>query len=148
MADPDRPEDLPPASSNFPVPVPFLESLGARLLEMGDGRALATLVPRPEHMNSWGVVHGGVLMTLLDFVMSMAGRSMRTDLRGGDGNAGGNLTVEMKTTFIRPGKETLFISGHCLQAGRTLNFCEGEIRDHTQQLVARASGTFKTWTKP
>ena len=146
MADPHRPEDTRDGSGGLPVAIPFIESLGVRLIEMADGRALATMTPRPEHMNSWAVVHGGVLMSLLDFVMAMAGRSARTDLV--NGGAGGNLTVEMKTTFIRPAKGTLTVTAHCLHAGRSLSFCEGEILNGEQQQVARASGTFKFWKNP
>jgi uncharacterized protein (TIGR00369 family) len=135
-------------ANNLPVSIPFIESLGAQLVEMADGCAVATMTPRQEHMNSWDVVHGGVLMTLLDFVMAMAGRSARADLAGNPANAGGNLTVEMKTTFIRPGKGRLTVKARCLHAGRSLSFCEGEILDEDQALVARASGTFKFWNKP
>lgn len=149
---------------NLPVAIPFIESLGAHLIEMGGGRALATMRPRPEHMNSWSVVHGGVLMTLLDFVMAMAGRcahdefaESKADARGPSGaersraegsaagNAGGNLTVEMKTSFIRPAKGVLTIKAQCIHTGRSLSFCEGEIVDAAGQTVARASGTFKFW---
>ncbi len=132
---------------NLPVAIPFIESMGAQLLEMADGRAVATMTPRPEHLNSWSVVHGGVLMTLLDFVMAMAGRSTRPDLDGEAAGAGGNLTVEMKTTFIRPGKGVMKITGICVHAGRSLNFCEGEIVDAEGQALARASGTFKFWSQ-
>jgi uncharacterized protein (TIGR00369 family) len=125
--------------------IPFIESLGARLLEMGEGRAMATVTPRAEHMNSWGVVHGGVLMAMLDFVMAMAGRSARADLSG---EATVNLTVEMKTTFMRPAKGTLTVTARCLHAGKSLSFCEGEILDGDQRLLARASGTFKFWKNP
>jgi acyl-coenzyme A thioesterase PaaI-like protein len=31
----------------------------------------------------------------------------------------------------------------CLRAGRSLAFCEGEIRDAAGELVAKAVGTFK-----
>lgn len=130
---------------NLPLPIPFIESLGVELLEMADGRARATMAPRPEHMNSWAVVHGGVLMTLLDFVMAMAGRSARPELSRDGATAGGNLTVEMKTTFIRPGKGPLTVTASCVHAGRSLSFCEGEIVDDQGQPVARASGTFKFW---
>jgi uncharacterized protein (TIGR00369 family) len=136
-----------PHPGNLPVSIPFIESLGVQLVEMAGGRAVATMTPRQEHMNSWNVVHGGVLMTLLDFVMAMAGRSARVDLEGDAASAGGNLTVEMKTTFIRPGKGRLTIKANCLHPGRGLSFCEGEILDENQELVARASGTFKFWNK-
>ena len=131
---------------NLPVAIPFIEAMGVELTAMADGRATAVMTPRPEHMNSWAVVHGGVMMTLLDFVMAMAGRSARPEFAGMAAGAGGNLTVEMKTTFIRPGKGRLTIKGHCVHAGRSLSFCEGEIVDDDGQLLARASGTFKFWS--
>lgn len=146
MAEPQAPAS--PVAGNLPLPIPFIESLGAQLLEMADGRARATMNPRPEHMNSWAVVHGGVLMTMLDFVMAMAGRSARSDLTREGPGAGGNLTVEMKTTFIRPARGELTVTAHCVHAGRSLSFCEGEITDAEQQLVARASGTFKFLKNP
>jgi acyl-CoA thioesterase len=141
---PSTPANSGPAG-NLPGSIPFIESLGAHLQEMADGRAVATMTPRPEHMNSWAVVHGGVLMTLLDFVMAMAGRSARVDLVG---ESGGNLTVEMKTTFIRPARGRLTVKAQCLHAGRSLSFCEGEILDADELVVARASGTFKFWKNP
>ena len=69
-------------------------------------------------------------------------------MQGGPAAAGGNLTVEMKTTFLRPAKGAFAVRAHCLQAGRSLSFCEGEILDADEQIVARASGTFKFWNKP
>jgi len=144
MADPG-PDDGSAAAGSLPHPIPFIESLGVHLLEMADGRAMATMAPRPEHMNSWSVVHGGVLMTLLDFVMAMAGRSARADLGDARENGGGNLTVEMKTTFVRPARGLVVVRANCLHAGRSLSFCEGEIHDEEKQLIARASGTFKFW---
>lgn len=130
---------------NLPLAIPFIESLGTQLIEMADGRALATMTPRAEHMNSWSVVHGGVLMSLLDFVMAMAGRCAYDDRSVAGANAGGNLTVELKTSFVRPAQGVLTIKAHCIHAGRSLNFCEGEILDAEGLTVARASGTFKLW---
>ena len=148
MTDPHAP---PPVAASpegdLPVVIPFIQSMGTQLLEMAGGHAVATLAPRPEHMNSWSVVHGGVMMTLLDFVMAMAARSARPELAALPAGAGGHLTVEMKTTFIRPGKGTLTITGQCVHAGRSLSFCEGEVVDTEGQILARASGTFKFWSR-
>lgn len=147
MTDPKQPGtgDL-RRTGNLPMPIPFIEALGTQLLEMADGRALATMTPRPEHMNSWSVVHGGVLMSLLDFVMAMAGRCARDGWSmDADNEVGGNLTVEMKTSFVRPALGVLTIKANCIHAGRSLNFCEGEVLDAAGQTVARASGTFKLW---
>ena len=73
----------------------FLNALGVEFLGMAGGRAQVALKLKPEHMNSWQVTHGGVVMTLLDVVMSLAGRSLDPDSRAG-------VTVEMKTSFLQP----------------------------------------------
>jgi uncharacterized protein (TIGR00369 family) len=138
----------------LPAPIPFIESLGAQLIEMADGKAVAVMTPAPHHMNSWDVVHGGVLMTLLDFVMAMAGRSARRPASAApaspsaspEQDEGRNLTVEMKTSFMRPARGRLTITGRCVQSGRSLSFCEAEITDAEGAVLARASGTFKFWS--
>ncbi len=66
-------------------------------------------------------------MTLLDVVMAVAGRSL-------DANAGGGVTVEMKTSFVQPGLagSRLVASGHAFHCSSTLAFCEGEVYDETR----------------
>nr|MCU0898374.1 PaaI family thioesterase [Burkholderiales bacterium] len=56
------------------VRVPFVEHLGIRLVEQSKARAAIALDKRPELLNSWGATHGGVVMTMLDYVMSAAVR--------------------------------------------------------------------------
>ncbi len=122
----------------FPVEIPFLNQLGVEFLGMADGRAQIALGLKPEHMNSWQVTHGGVVMTLLDVVMSLAGRSLDPDSRAG-------VTVEMKTSFLqpagRPGNR-IVATGHAFHRSTTMCFCEAELHDG-DKLVAKAMGTFK-----
>ena len=146
----------PPNRLPLPSRIPFIESLGVELVEMADGKAVARMTPAPHHLNSWEVVHGGVLMTVLDFIMAMAGRSAQRRARGEPAAAdapaatgqdsGGNITIEMKTSFLRPARGRLTITGRCLQSGRSISFCEGEITDDEGATIARASGTFKFWS--
>jgi uncharacterized protein (TIGR00369 family) len=122
----------------FPQEIPFLHDLGVEFLSMGDGRAEVALTLQPRHMNSWHVTHGGVVMTLLDVVMSMAGRSLDPDARGG-------VTIEMKTSFMEPGGKAggrIVAKGHAFHRSRTMCFCEGELWDG-ERMVAKAMGTFK-----
>ena len=122
----------------FPVEIPFLTDLGVEFLGMADGRAQIALDLSERHMNSWRVTHGGVIMTLLDVVMSLAGRSLDPDSRAG-------VTVEMKTSFLQPGGRPgsrLIASGFAFHRSTTMCFCEGEVRDG-DKLVAKAMGTFK-----
>ena len=100
----------------FPNEIPFLHDLGVEFLRMADGRAEIALTLQPRHMNSWHVTHGGVVMTLLDVVMSMAGRSLDPDARGG-------ITIEMKTSFMEPGGKAggrIIAKGHAFHRSRTI----------------------------
>ncbi|HTS54436.1 MAG TPA: PaaI family thioesterase [Burkholderiales bacterium] len=124
------------ATSNFDIHVPFVEHLGLQLLEKDDGRVVIRLDPRPEHMNSWNGIHGGVLMTLLDAALSSAARSL-------DPACIGATTVEMKANFLSAASGPVLAEGHARRAGRSLIFAEGEVRDPAGPVLAKASGTFK-----
>lgn len=122
----------------FPADIPFLHELGVEFLGMGEGLAEVALNLEARHMNSWHVAHGGVIMTLLDVVMSMAGRSLDPEARGG-------VTVEMKTSFVQPGGHPggrLIAKGKAFHRSTTMCFCEGEAWNG-DKLVAKAMGTFK-----
>jgi uncharacterized protein (TIGR00369 family) len=115
--------------------LPFAKLLGIRLISKGGGKARLELEVRPELMNSWGAVHGGATMTLLDIALAVALRSL-------DAAEKGAITVELKVNFVGPGLGTLVADGRCVHAGKTVAFCEGEVHDSEGKLVATASGTF------
>ena len=120
--------------------IPFVEHLGFELLEWEGGQARIALDLREELTNSWAVVHGGVTMTLLDVAMAHAARSPN---QPGHPDSSGVVTIEMKTSFVRPGLGRLVAHGRLLQRTASLAFCEASLRDAEEQLVAHATGTFK-----
>jgi acyl-CoA thioesterase len=125
-------------SSAFRLNVPFIQELGVEFISAADGRSVLALNLEPWHLNSWSVAHGGVLMSLLDVAMAVAGRSL-------DAAAGGGVTVEMKTSFLQPAQADtrLIVSGFAYHRSTTMAFCEGEVRDTADRLIAKAMGTFK-----
>lgn len=125
-----------PQKAGFDIHVPFLEHLGIRITEKGNGRVRLRLEPRPEFENSWGSVHGGVLMTMLDVALASAGRSL-------DEACNGALTVEMKVNFIAAAAGGVLGEGRAIRAGRSLIFSEGELTAEDGTLLAKATGTFK-----
>ena len=116
--------------------VPFMEHLGVVVEHMEPGLARLSLDPKPEHCNSWGAMHGGVVMALLDTCMGVAGRAYDPENLSG-------VTVDMSTSFIAPGRGRQLAIGRVVARATMLWRCEAEIRSVADDsLVARAIGTF------
>jgi uncharacterized protein (TIGR00369 family) len=127
----------------FGANIPFVEHLGFTLERFDGGESELHFAPRPEHMNSFDVTHGGAVMTFLDVIMATAARSVDQEM--------GVVTIEMKTSFMRPAKvpagQALVGKGHLLHRTRSMAFTEGRIYDAEGQLCATATGTFKYVTR-
>ena len=118
--------------------IPFVKDLGIEIIEVRPGTGRLELSVQARHLNGWGAVHGGVTMTVLDVAMAIAARSLEPD---GDGV----VTVEMKCSFMQAGppQGRVLATGTCVHKSTTMAFCEAEIRDAADRLLARAMGTFK-----
>lgn len=125
----------------YPYGVPFVDHLGALMVEEGNGVSLLILDLKPEHRNAHGGAHGGVVMTLLDIAMARAVRGQTR--HQGDPDLG-VVTIEMKSSFFQPGLgERLFARGRSVHRTTSMCFAEGELHDENGVLVGRSSGTFK-----
>jgi uncharacterized protein (TIGR00369 family) len=123
---------------NFGVEIPFVTLLGFELTHFENGESAITYTPRPEHQNSFGVAHGGAVMTLMDVTMATAARSVAPGM--------GVVTIEMKTSFMRPapGDGSLLTGrGRLIQRTGSMAFVEATIYDNQDQACAHATGTFK-----
>ena len=120
----------------FPMRLPFAESLGIELHAFGEGQAELRMDLEANHLNTWDVAHGGVVMTLLDVSMAMASRSAHP-------GQGGVATIEMKTSFMRPAQGRLRAVGKVLHKTATMAFCDATLYDGHDALCACASATFK-----
>lgn len=124
----------------FPLHIPFVEELGLELHLFGDGQAEVQVDLEQAHLNSWEVAHGGVLMTMLDVSMAHAARSIHAREPG---HGPGLVTIEMKTSFMRPAEGRLTAKAKVLHRSTTMAFCEGSVYDEDHHLCAHATGTFK-----
>jgi len=127
---PIRDGELPPA--------PIQRLLGFTLVEADHGRIAFTLVPREDHYNPIGSVHGGIAATLLDSAM---GAAVHTTRAPGQGYA----TLEMKVNLVRQVTvETgeLRAEGHVVHGGSRVATAEGRlVRTSDGALVAHGSST-------
>ncbi len=118
----------------FGLEVPFARFCGIKALAFEDGRTRLSLPLSPTATNQFGVFHGGVLLTLLDVAMGSAAR-VTVDAWV--------VAVDMQTAFVAPGRSDVIGEGRVIRAGRSLIFCEGEIRDNDGILIAKGSGVYK-----
>lgn len=124
----------------FPVHIPFVEALGFELHAFEGGHAELRVDLDDAHLNSWEVAHGGVLMTMLDVAMAHAARSIHAH----EPDLGpGVVTIEMKTSFMRPAEGRLRAAAKLLHRSTTMAFCEASVFDDDNRLCAHATGTFK-----
>ena len=120
-------------------PSAFNNALGIRLTDWSEGRCTVELDVTGDHLNRSGVVHGGVLMTLLDVACGDAG----TWSEAQDG-ARLCVTLDLTTSFVAPalsGRLTTVatVSG----GGRKIFFARAEVRDEDGKLLAMGQGSFR-----
>lgn len=121
----------PPRSSG-----PYARLLGVEVVsETNDGVELA-MDAREDHERQGGILHGGVMMSLLD--MAMAGAVGRT-LEPAQTMA----SVSITTDFLRPaGQGRLTVKSRLVRRGATMAFPEAELFDAQGKIVARATGVW------
>jgi len=118
--------------------LPFMDHLGVERVPDDGGRALIALNIRPEHRNGWKAAHGGILMSLMDSVMSLAVRLHTHN------TPASIITIDMSVKFISPAMgERIIAEGWVIGGGRSTLFCEAAIRDTDDKLVAKCMGTLK-----
>jgi uncharacterized protein (TIGR00369 family) len=122
----------------FGVEIPFARHCGIIPVSHEPGHTRLEIDLADFHRNNLGTAHGGAILTLLDISLGSAARTY----------AGSPvMTINMQVAFLSPGRGKLIGEGHVLRPGRSLIFCEGEIRTEGGDLVAKASGLFKVAKK-
>jgi uncharacterized protein (TIGR00369 family) len=118
-----------------PPPISGLMAMTA--VSVGEGTVEFRCSPDESAYNPIGVVHGGLVCTLLD---SVAGCAVHSTLPAGMGYT----SLEIKVSYLRPvrhGEGELTATGRVTKPGRRAAFVEGEVRDERGRLVATASST-------
>ena len=116
----------------------YLEFLGFRLTTWKDGFARLEMPVRPDHRNTVGYLHGGVISSLLDIAGAVAGSH-------GVSNEFVSVTVNLNTHFMAPHQgKTVIAEGELIRSTKTLFFAQAKLFDpDNSRLCAMATGTFK-----
>ncbi len=120
---------------------PFSAFIGTEMEEMRDGYVRLSLVLQPHHTNPHGVMHGGVVTSMMDSALGAALGS----LRGEEAKRNPHATIEMNASFLaaaRPGDE-IVVEGRVLRLGKTIAFGEAEARRRGDgELIAKGRFAF------
>jgi uncharacterized protein (TIGR00369 family) len=117
----------------------FNAELGFRIAEWRADFARFEMTLEDWHLNRSGVVHGGVLATLLDATLGFCGI-----YTGVPGRARRAVTLTMTTSYIGQAKSgVLSCSAQRRGGGKTIFMATGEVRDEAGNLLALGEGTFR-----
>ena len=108
-----------------------------RLVEVDVGTVAFSCTPDESAYNPIGLIHGGLVCTLLDSVLGCA---VQSTLPAGVGYA----SIEIKVNYVRPvhGDDGELVAyGRLTKPGRRVAFAEGDVRNLDGQVVATASGS-------
>lgn len=113
--------------------------LGLRMIEWRDGLACIACDLRPHHLNRAQIVHGGILLTLIDEVGAAAGVWCATP-----GHGRHSVTVNLNGHFTgRAGGGRIVASGTMVSHGRSLYHSRTEVVDGQGNLLAFGSSTHR-----
>jgi len=122
---------------------PMGETLGFRLVEVEEGRAVFESTPGPHLYNPIGMVHGGYAATLLDSACGSAVHSKCSATQG-------HTTIELKVAYHRPITDKtgpLRAEGKVLNMGRRVAFSEATLKDAAGKLYASATSTLLVFNR-
>ena len=120
---------------------PFVELIGGKTEEFREGYVRLSVQLQEHHTNPNGVMHGGVITTLMDEALGgviASVRGMETMF------AAQHTTVEMNASFLagaRPG-DRIVVEARVLRLGRRVAFGEAEATRGDGEMIAKGRMTF------
>lgn len=102
--------------------------LGIEIVEVKDGMARGKLKLKKEHINVFGIAHGGIIFTLADHVGGVCGNSIGKK----------SLLVESSIQYFKGATkgETIFAEAQLIHKGKKIGRIDIKITDKQNKLIA------------
>ncbi|HRH58573.1 MAG TPA: PaaI family thioesterase [Chitinophagales bacterium] len=119
---------------------PLMDWLNARVIEVNEGYVKMSFTVEKYMLNPIGIMHGGIMATILDEVMGAASFTL--------GRPNGYSTINMNIDYLNPAKagDTVIAEGHVVRAGKTILHLKAKIYsadntsvDNKGKLLAKAT---------
>ena len=115
---------------------PYFSLLSMKILDIGIGYSHLEIDISEKHLQPFGIVHGGVLASVIESVTSWAifyGIEVETD---------GLTTIDLKLNYLSPAVPGKAIAeGRQIKLGNTVGYAEGYIKDEVGKIIAHGTST-------
>jgi uncharacterized protein (TIGR00369 family) len=119
-------------ASGYPAHFPF------RLIDVTTDGATVELDIDERHLQPFGIVHGGVIATLIDTATFWAGFGVIPE-------EAGLVNVDLKLNYLQSvARGRLIATGSCIRAGRSLSYTEARVTTGEGSLIAHGTSTLMT----
>lgn len=110
---------------------PLMEWLKAKVTEAEEGRVKMAFKVEPYMLNPLGIMHGGIMATILDEVMGAASFTL--------GRPNGFATINMNVDFLKPAKagDILWAEATIVRAGKTVLHIKAELYNEQNHLLQK-----------
>ena len=109
----------------------FAERANIELLSVSPGHARAKMTLHPHHLNGYGTVHGGAILTLADFAFAAASNSHGIVA----------VAINVSATFMKAGTTgTLWAEAREISRNFKLGSYTVEVKDDQGEMVALFQG--------
>ena len=117
---------------------PFPDHMAMRLLEVALDRAVLDLSTARCHLQAFGIVHGGVMATLIDTATFWS-----VFMRIPEGS--GLVNIDLKLNYLRPVESGLLIAeGRAIRSGNSISYAETNVLNEKRELIAHGTSTLMT----
>ena len=114
---------------------PYPQHLGMQLVSISVDQAAVKLKIEQCHLQPFGIVHGGVLATLIDTATFWS-----VFLRLPED--AGLVNIDLKLNYLKSSSSgEMTAKGRCIRAGRSINYAEASIKDKEGNLLAHGTST-------
>ena len=114
---------------------PYPALIGMRLAAIGFESCRIELDLAKHHLQPFGIIHGGVLATLIDTATFWAGFLRLPE-------EAGMVNVDLKLNYLEAvSKGHLRAEGRCMRSGRQISYAEASVYDDAGALVAHGTST-------
>lgn len=115
---------------------PYPSLLSMNLVDIGIGFAEVQIITEDKHMQLLGVVHGGVLASLIDTVAFWA------VYYGIEDHDAWLTSVDLKLNYLSPAtSKKLIAKGRQIKVGRKLCYAEAQVNTEDDRIIAHGTST-------